>query len=66
MSHPYYKMAGPRQNRPSSANSDMSAKVILSYVLDWVVLLVFAVVAGVFSIIEPNKRPFSLDDPDIA
>ncbi|KAK4117383.1 PAP2-domain-containing protein [Canariomyces notabilis] len=38
----------------------------LSYVLDWVVLIAFAAVGYVLGDIEPNKRPFSLDDRNIS
>lgn len=44
----------------------VSLSLILSYVLDWIVIILAAVVGGIFSIITPNKRPFSLVDPDIS
>lgn len=40
--------------------------LIGSYVFDWIVLLAVAAVGGVLAIIEPNKRHFSLLDPNIA
>lgn len=40
--------------------------VTVSYVLDWVVLAIFAAVGYVLGKITPNKRPFSLDDRNIA
>lgn len=39
---------------------------ILSYVLDWVILIVVGVVGVILGNITPNKRPFSLYDPNIA
>ncbi|KAL2137085.1 hypothetical protein VTI74DRAFT_9691 [Chaetomium olivicolor] len=38
----------------------------LSYVFDWVVLVAFGVIGYVLGKITPNKRPFSLDDRNIA
>jgi hypothetical protein len=44
----------------------VSIALIFSYVFDWIIIILAAVVGGVFSIITPNKRPFSLADPDIS
>lgn len=44
----------------------VSAKLIFSYVFDWIIIILAAVAGGLFSIITPNKRPFSLKDPDIS
>jgi uncharacterized membrane protein len=52
--------------KPRARPGRVSAKLIFSYVLDWVVIILTAVVGAVFSIITPNKRPFSLADPDIS
>ncbi|KAK4238233.1 PAP2 superfamily-domain-containing protein [Achaetomium macrosporum] len=38
----------------------------LSYVFDWVVLIAFAAIGYILGDITPNKRPFSLDDRNIA
>ncbi|KAK3310290.1 PAP2 superfamily-domain-containing protein [Chaetomium strumarium] len=38
----------------------------LSYVFDWVVLIAFGVIGYILGDITPNKRPFSLDDRNIA
>ncbi|KAK4144652.1 PAP2 superfamily-domain-containing protein [Dichotomopilus funicola] len=38
----------------------------LSYVFDWAVLVAFAAIGYVLGDITPNKRPFSLDNRDIA
>jgi hypothetical protein len=40
--------------------------VTVSYVFDWVVLIAFAGIGYVLGDITPNKRPFSLDDRNIA
>ncbi len=40
--------------------------LILSYVFDWVVLIVVGVVGAILGNITPNKRPFSLEDPNIS
>jgi hypothetical protein len=44
----------------------ISFVLTLSYVFDWVVLAVFAAVGAVLGNLTPNKRPFSLYDPNIA
>jgi membrane-associated phospholipid phosphatase len=43
-----------------------SWRVFLSYVFDWVVLVVLGVAAYILGKISPNKRPFSLNDPNIS
>lgn len=43
-----------------------SQRLIISYVLDWIVLIVFVAIAGSFSAVSPSKRPFSLADPSIS
>lgn len=42
-----------------------SILLVASYVLDWVILITFAVIGYVVGNIRPNKRPFHLDDPTI-
>ncbi|KAB5511390.1 hypothetical protein GE09DRAFT_1047823 [Coniochaeta sp. 2T2.1] len=37
-----------------------------SYISDWIILIVVAVVGFVLGDITPNKRPFSLEDPNIS
>ncbi|KHN98509.1 PAP2 domain containing protein [Metarhizium album ARSEF 1941] len=50
----------------SSSAGSFSVKLLASYALDWIVLVVITVVGGFLGRIEPNKRPFSLDDPNIS
>ena len=52
--------------RSRAGRGRISLPLILSYVLDWIVIILAAVVGGLFSIITPNKRPFSLVNPDIS
>lgn len=40
--------------------------LIASYITDWVILVVAAVVGYVLGNIKPNQRPFSLDDREIS
>lgn len=40
--------------------------LVLSYGFDWLVLVVFAAIGYVLGDLTPNKRPFSLDNRDIA
>ncbi|KAK4221402.1 PAP2 superfamily-domain-containing protein [Podospora fimiseda] len=44
----------------------LSWVVGLSYIVDWVILAAVGAVGYVLGHIEPNKRPFSLDDRNIA
>lgn len=44
----------------------MSWVVALSYATDWIILVAFAAIGYVLGDITPNKRPFSLDDKNIA
>ncbi|KIW82476.1 hypothetical protein Z517_05503 [Fonsecaea pedrosoi CBS 271.37] len=44
----------------------VSKRLIASYILDWILILGTAAVGGAFSKIHGNKRPFSLQDPDIS
>lgn len=49
-----------------SRRSHWTPSLIGSYVFDWFILLVVAGIAGVLGIVEPNKRPFSVLDPNIS
>jgi hypothetical protein len=40
--------------------------LVLSYVSDWIVLIAAGLVGTVLGNITPNKRPFRLDDANIA
>ncbi|KAL1883887.1 hypothetical protein VTK73DRAFT_7675 [Phialemonium thermophilum] len=40
--------------------------LVASYVLDWIILLIFGIVGYVLGKLTPNKRPFSLEDRDIS
>lgn len=37
-----------------------------SYVWDWIILVIVGVVGFILGDITPNKRPFSLEDPNIS
>ncbi|KAG5994219.1 hypothetical protein E4U43_003289 [Claviceps pusilla] len=49
-----------------SSPSSFSMKLLASYALDWIVLIGITVAGGFLGRIEPNKRPFALDDPNIS
>ncbi|KAL3450207.1 phosphatidic acid phosphatase type 2/haloperoxidase [Aspergillus insuetus] len=53
---------------PTSQNEHhrKSVKVILSYVFDWVVIVVVGIVSYIIGDLEPHKRPFSITDPNIS
>jgi membrane-associated phospholipid phosphatase len=44
----------------------ISLALILSYVFDWVIIILAAVVGALLSNITPNKRPFSLNNAEIS
>lgn len=52
--------------RSRAGGGRVSLPLILSYVLDWIIIILAAVVGALFSIITPNKRPFSLVNADIS
>ncbi|KAI1415686.1 acid phosphatase/Vanadium-dependent haloperoxidase [Hypoxylon sp. FL1857] len=58
----------PEYGFPSaqSRKSKLSAVVIGSYVFDWLILIVVGVIGVVLGNVTPNKRPFSLQDPNIS
>jgi membrane-associated phospholipid phosphatase len=43
-----------------------SILLILSYIADWIILIIFAAIGYAVGNITPNKRPFSLDDLNIS
>ncbi|EQK98858.1 PAP2 domain containing protein [Ophiocordyceps sinensis CO18] len=49
---------------PPSRHSSLA--LAASYALDWIILVVVVVAGGILGRIEPKKRPFSLDDPNIS
>lgn len=51
------------------ARSDASAvskRLVFSYVLDWLIIMAAAGVGAALALITPNKRPFSLTNPEIS
>ncbi|KAK4547347.1 hypothetical protein LTR36_001003 [Oleoguttula mirabilis] len=49
----------PKSSRPS-------VRLILSYVLDWIIIIAVAAAGGGLNSVTPNHRPFSLLDLDIS
>ncbi|CAJ2513435.1 Uu.00g015540.m01.CDS01 [Anthostomella pinea] len=52
--------------RPKMHPKNITLVVILSYVFDWAILIIVAAVGYILGNITPNKRPFSLQDPNIS
>jgi hypothetical protein len=48
-----------------SSVRSFSIKLLASYALDWIVLIIVVVASGFLGRIAPQKRPFSLEDPNI-
>ena len=44
----------------------VSISLLLSYVVDWLVIIIAAIVGAVFNFIPPNHRAFNLVDPEIS
>lgn len=44
----------------------ISIALVLSYVLDWIIIIAAAAVGAAFSVITPNMRPFSLTNAEIS
>lgn len=64
----YYKMAdsGPGFGAKLRESGRFSVRLAISYAFDWFVIIAVAAIAVVLGRIEPNKRPFSLNDPNIS
>ncbi|RDA92309.1 hypothetical protein CP533_3268 [Ophiocordyceps camponoti-saundersi (nom. inval.)] len=54
------------QSGSSSMSHHPSLRLAVSYAFDWIVLIIVVVIAGFLGRIEPLKRPFALDDPNIS
>lgn len=65
MQRTYLRMPDPLST-VKSLRGGISIPLILTYVFDWFVLLAVAAVAAALGKIAPNKRPFSLYNPDIS
>ncbi|KAI1108000.1 acid phosphatase/Vanadium-dependent haloperoxidase [Nemania sp. NC0429] len=59
---PDFDMLPPRTTR----RPKMSTLVVLSYVLDWLIMVVVGLIGYFLGNVTPNKRPFSLLDTNIA
>ncbi|EON97884.1 putative pap2 domain-containing protein [Phaeoacremonium minimum UCRPA7] len=51
---------------PRPRRREFTLGLISSYIFDWIVLIVAGVAGAILGRIDPNKRPFSLEDPDIS
>jgi membrane-associated phospholipid phosphatase len=52
--------------RSRANNGRVSTALVLSYVFDWIIIILAAGVGAVFSNITPNKRPFALANAEIS
>ncbi|KAL9130641.1 MAG: hypothetical protein Q9217_001211 [Psora testacea] len=50
----------------SAVRSHVSIRLVVSYIIDWVIIIAIAAVGVGFSQITPNRRPFNLTDPEIS
>jgi hypothetical protein len=61
-----YEGANSRRNRTMAVRKRGGWVLAASYVFDWIILIVVAVVGFILGNITPNKRPFNLEDRDIS
>lgn len=52
--------------RLSAVREQFSVRLFISYALDWILCLAFGFIALGLGYVAPNKRPFSLTDPNIS
>ncbi|EFR03683.1 PAP2 domain-containing protein [Nannizzia gypsea CBS 118893] len=62
----FQALMGSSASDQSSPAGSISKLVILSYVLDWIVILLMAALGRIFAIAHPNRHSFSLRDPNIS
>ncbi|MCJ1308117.1 hypothetical protein MMC25_001769 [Agyrium rufum] len=55
-----------RHNVPLLGTLIIPNKLLLSYIFDWIIIILIALVTGLFNLLTPNHRPFSLSDPTIS
>ncbi|KAF6237752.1 hypothetical protein HO173_003953 [Letharia columbiana] len=48
------------------SNGRGSVRLVLSYIIDWIIIIAIAAVGAGFSVATPNKRPFDVTDADIS
>lgn len=63
---PVNNMSRSRQQLLSSGSIKSAIPVISSYVFDWMIIILILGIAYYLNDKAPNKRPFSLEDPNIS
>ncbi|KAI9808808.1 MAG: hypothetical protein M1826_004065 [Phylliscum demangeonii] len=53
-------------SRSGGLMATLSKRLLLSYVVDWIVIILMVVIAVIFNQHKPNMRPFSLGDPNLS
>ena len=64
--HPYDEMKDPAAAKLKPKMNRITIVQTLSYVFDWIILIVVGVIGLILGHVTPNKRPFSLQDPNIS
>ena len=59
-------MKDPAASRLKPTMNRITIVQTLSYVFDWIILIVVGVIGLILGNVTPNKRPFSLQDPNIS
>ncbi|RAH40193.1 phosphatase PAP2 family protein [Aspergillus brunneoviolaceus CBS 621.78] len=53
-------------NELGAAHVRFSKRLVVSYILDWILIIGIALIGYGFGRVSPNQRPFSLTDPSIS
>ena len=56
----------PASEAISALRSNFSIRLFLSYAFDWLVVIIVGFTSLGLQYVTPNKRPFSLTDPNIS
>ncbi|GBF67174.1 diacylglycerol pyrophosphate phosphatase [Trichophyton mentagrophytes] len=62
----FQALMGSSSSDQVSSAGRISKLVVLSYVLDWIVILLMGALGRIFAIAQPNRHSFSLRDPNIS
>ncbi|KAM5470148.1 hypothetical protein MauCBS54593_004031 [Microsporum audouinii] len=60
----FQALMGSSDRTPTAGR--VSKLVVLSYVVDWIVILLMGALGRIFAIAQPNRHSFSLRDPNIS
>ncbi|PWY83230.1 acid phosphatase/Vanadium-dependent haloperoxidase [Aspergillus sclerotioniger CBS 115572] len=65
MAHPTTKSSHPTPS-PESTHKHLPKRLLISYLIDWILIIGIALIGYAFSTVTPNHIPFSLTDANIS